>query len=120
MEAGIGSLSRLDASAIDVTLLVVEPTPRSIDVALRGLAVAEAGAQGTIIIVANKVVDDADRQRIVSAFGDRPTVFVPNDAAIDRADRRGVSPVDESPGSPAVRQIEQIIALLPLTRPASP
>ncbi|MEJ7801514.1 MAG: hypothetical protein WKF60_13405 [Ilumatobacter sp.] len=120
MEAGIGSLNRLDASAIDVTLVVVEPTPRSMDVALRGLAVAEAGEQGTIIIVANKVADDADRQRIVDAFGDRPTVFVPEDPAIDGADRRGVSPVDESPGSPAVVQIEQIVGLLPLMQPAGP
>lgn len=118
MEAGIGSLNRLDASVIDVTLVVVEPTPRSMDVALRGLTVAEAGEQGTIIIVANKVADDEDRQRIVDAFGDRPTVFVPEDAAIDGADRRGTSPVDESPGSPAVRQIEQIIGLLPLSQRA--
>lgn len=112
MEAGIGSLSRLDESAIDVTLVVVEPTPRSIDVALRGIHVADQRRQGRIVIVANKIVNDADRQRIVDAFGDRPTVFIPEDPEIDAADRRGTSPSDDAPDAPGVRAIERIIDVL--------
>ncbi|NND76528.1 MAG: hypothetical protein HKN44_16155 [Ilumatobacter sp.] len=109
MEAGIGSLTRLGESAIDVTLVVVEPTPRSIDVARRGLHVADERGQGRVVIVANKISDDADRQRIIGAFGDRPTVFVPEDPAIDAADRRGTSPSDDAPDAPGVQAIEHII-----------
>lgn len=117
MEAGIGSLSRLDESAIDVTLVVVEPTPRSIDVAQRGIHVADERGQGRIVIVANKIASDADRLRITDAFGDRPTVFIPEDPAIDAADRRGTSPSDDAPDSPGVQAIEGIIDMLELPTP---
>lgn len=118
MEAGIGSLTRLDESAIDVTLVVVEPTPRSIDVARRGVHVADERGQGRIVIVANKITGDADRRRVIDAFGDRPIVFVPEDPAIDAADRRGTSPSDDAPDAPAVVAIERIIEMLHLPAPA--
>ncbi len=114
MEAGIGSLNRLDESAIDVVLVVVEPTPRSIDVAMRAVRIAEERRQGRVVVVANKVADDDDRQRILDAFGDRQIVFVRDDPAIDAADRRGTSPVDDAPDSPAVTEIERIVDLLGL------
>lgn len=114
MEAGIGSLTRLEDSTVDITLVVVEPTPRSIDVARRGVHVADERQQGRIVIVGNKITGEADRQRIIEAFGDRPTVFVPADPAIDAADRRGTSPSDDTPDAPGVRAIEGIIDLLAL------
>lgn len=117
MEAGIGSLTRLDEAAIDVTLVVVEPTPRSIDVARRGVHVADERGQGRIVIVGNKITGDADRRRIVDAFGDRPTVFVPEDPAIDEADRRGTSPSDDAPDAPGVLALERIIDVLGLPAP---
>lgn len=102
LEAGIGTLTRLDEGAVDATLVVVEPTPRSLDVARRAVAVAEDRGQGRIIVVANKVMGDDDRARVQAAFPDRDIVVVPADDAIEGADRLGVSPVDHAASSPAV------------------
>lgn len=108
LEAGIGTLTRLSAAAVDVTVVVVEPTPRSIDVASRAIAVAQDQHHGRIVVVANKIVDDDDRIRIRQAFGELPFVEVPADAHIDEADRLGVSPVDHDPDSVAVHALENL------------
>ena len=112
LEAGIGTLTRLSEAAVDVTVVVVEPTPRSIDVASRAVTVASEQGQGRLIVVANKVTDDDDRARIRDAFADLPIVEVPSDAAIDEADRLGLSPVDHAPGCPAVAALEELAALV--------
>ena len=46
LEAGIGTLTRLADSSVDATVVVVEPTLRSIDVARRAVTVAEEQRQG--------------------------------------------------------------------------
>jgi CO dehydrogenase maturation factor len=101
LEAGIGTLTRLPDQAVDVTIVVVEPTPRSIDVAQRAVLVASERAQGRVMIVANKVADDEDEARIRVAFSDAEIVIVPVDPVVNDADRLGVSPVDVDAGSPA-------------------
>ena len=112
LEAGIGTLTRLADAAVDVTVVVVEPTPRSIDVARRAVTVAREQGQGRLVVVANKVADDEDRARVRDAFGDLPIVEVPVDGAVDEADRLGVSPVDHAPGCPAVAALEQLATLV--------
>ncbi len=112
LEAGIGTLTRLEESAVDVTLVVVEPTPRSIDVAQRAVAVAEEKRQGRVLIVANKVSGTEDRDRLTAAFEGHQIEFVPTDSAVDVADRNGTSPVDDAPDSPAVKAIERIARLV--------
>lgn len=112
LEAGIGTLTRLAESAVDITIVVVEPTPRSIDVGQRAVAVADDQMQGRLIIVANKVADDADRERVLDAFPGRELIIVPEDADVGAADRSGVSPVDVTPDAPAIHAIEAIVELL--------
>ncbi len=102
LEAGIGTLTRLPDRAVDVTLVVAEPTPRSIDVAQRAVLVASERAQGRVVIVANKVADDEDEARVREAFPDSEVVIVPADPVVNDADRRGVSPLDVDDDSPAV------------------
>ena len=114
LEAGIGTLTRLASSSVDATVVVVEPTLRSIDVARRAVAVADEQRQGQVVVVANKVGDEDDRARIHEAFGDRLLVVVPEDPAIDTADRLGVSPVDHEPSAPAVAALESLIDALGL------
>lgn len=114
LEAGIGTLTRLEPEAVDATVVVVEPTLRSIDVARRAVAVAEEQRQGQIVVVANKVGDEHDRARISEAFGGRVVAMIPEDPAIDRADRLGLSPVDHEPSSPAVTALENLVGLLGL------
>lgn len=108
LEAGIGTLTRLEDAAVDVTVVVVEPTPRSIDVGLRAVAVATERAQGQVIVVANKVTDEDDRARVRAAFDQFRILEVPDDDAIDMADRLGVSPLDHAPDCPAVRALGQL------------
>ncbi len=112
LEAGIGTLTRLADAAVDVTVVVVEPTPRSIDVAKRAVAVATEKGQGRVVVVANKVTDDEDRHRVRAAFDQYPIVEVPSDDAIDAADRLGVSPLDHAPDCPAVLALSHLSDLL--------
>ncbi len=102
LEAGIGTLTRLDAQSIDVVVVVVEPTPRSIDVAQRAVELATAREQGRLIVVANRVTGAADVDRVAAGLPGCEIVAVPHDPAIMDADRRGVSPLDSAPDSPAV------------------
>jgi len=108
LEAGIGTLTRLPDQAVDVTIVVVEPTPRSIDIAQRAVLVASERAQGRVIIVANKIADDEDETRIRNAFSGAELVIVPADPVVNDADRRGVSPIDIDAGSPAVMAISEL------------
>ena len=117
LEAGIGTLTRLPEQAVDVTVVVVEPTPRSIDVARRALTVAAEKQQGRILVLANKLVDENDRQRVVDGLADYADrygqlIAVPHDEVVDRADREGRSPVDLGAASPAVQAIEKLVAML--------
>ena len=108
LEAGIGTLTRLPDQAVDLTLVVVEPTPRSIDVAQRAVLVATERSQGRVMIVANKVADDDDEARIRDAFPDTEVVIVPADPVVNDADRRGVSPMDVDADSPAVTALASL------------
>ena len=115
LEAGIGTLTRLEPEAVDATIVVVEPTLRSIDVARRAVAVADEKRQGRVVVVANKVGDEHDRARIFEAFSGRVVAVIPADPAIDQADRLGLSPVDHEPSSSAVTALESLVDLLDLT-----
>lgn len=114
LEAGIGTLTRLVRASVDAIVVVVEPTLRSIDVARRAVAVADSQRQGRVVVVANKVGDDDDRARIDEAFAGRTVVVVPDDPAVDTADRLGVSPVDHRPEAPAVTALEGLVDVLGL------
>ena len=117
LEAGIGTLTRLPEESVDVVLVVVEPTPRSIDVARRALTVAADKKQGRIIVLANKALDDGDGAMVADGLADHSErydhlIVVPHDVTVDLADRQGISPVDLDAASPAVQAVEKLIALL--------
>jgi len=112
LEAGIGTLTRLPEGSVDTTLVIVEPTPRSIDVGQRAVLVAAERQQGHITIVANKVADDDDEACVRSAFSDHDVVVVPIDPVVNTADRKGASPIDVDPNAPAVNAIASLVSLL--------
>lgn len=101
-EAGIGTLTRMGIGDVDAVVIVVEPTPKSLEVGTRAADLAREKALGRIVVVGNRVRDDDDRERIESAFSGHEVVIVPDDAQVRRADRDGVAPVDHDPESPAV------------------
>ncbi len=105
LEAGIGTLTRLGDEVVDVVLAVVEPTPKSIEVGTRAVALAREKSLGRLVIVANRVRGAEDVERLVAAFGEVELVAVPDDPAIVDAERRGVAPLDTAPDAPAVQAL---------------
>jgi CO dehydrogenase maturation factor len=106
MEAGAGTLLRVESGALDAVVVVAEPTAKSIEVARR---LTEIGRERTrVVVVANRVRDEADRRAVAEAFAALELAVVPEDRAIEDADRRGLAPIDAAAGSPGVRAIEEL------------
>ncbi len=114
LEAGIGTLTRLADQKVDHVLVVVEPTPKSLEVGVRAAGLAREKSLGRVIVVASRVSNEADLQQVKDAFAGHEVVPVPDDPAIVQADRNGVAPLDTAPESPAVRALVELAeSLLP-------
>lgn len=108
-EAGIGTLTRMgDQPIVDVILVVVEPTVKSLEVGTRAVALATEKSLGRIVVVANRIADDDARATIAETFPGVDIVYVPEDVAIAGAERAGVSPLDTAPDSPGVRALVEL------------
>jgi CO dehydrogenase maturation factor len=112
LEAGIGTLSRLDDQRVDAVLVVVEPTPKSIEVGTRAAQLAKEKSFGRVVVIASRVRGDDDLAAIQAAFPDHEVVAVPDDPAIVEADRNGVAPIDAHPEAPAVRALVELARTL--------
>lgn len=108
LEAGIGTLTRLTEATIDVALVVVEATPKSIEVGQRAVEVAGLKQVDTVIVIANRMRSDEDLAVIDAAFPGCEIMQVPDDQAIVDADRDGLAPLDHAPASPAVLALAAI------------
>ncbi len=102
LEAGIGTLTRLHQAGVDAVLIVVEATPKSIEVGTRALGLVIEKGFGRVVVVANRVRHEADLATVRAAFPGVEVVGIPDDPAIVEADREGVAPLDLSPDAPAV------------------
>jgi CO dehydrogenase maturation factor len=108
-EAGLGTLSRLEAESLDALLVVTEPTAKALEIARRALEmVRERRVAGRVIVVANRVRDAEDRQLTGETFPDGSVTVVPDDPALRAADARGVAPFDAAPDAPAVRALRAL------------
>ena len=110
LEAGLGTTLRLKPGQIDLVLVVVEPTPKSVEIGRRAVEAAREGAR--VLVVANKVRGDDDVEAVRGAFPASELVVVPDDAAIARADRDGVAPIDLDPQAPGVRALVELARLV--------
>ena len=107
LEAGIGTVMRLQEGQADVVLIVVQPTAKSIDVGRRAVELAsDRGAR--MIVVANRVRDDEDLALIRAAVGDAEMVVVPDEPAIALADREGRAAIDVDEDAPGVRVLIEL------------
>lgn len=113
LEAGIGTMTRLEEKSVDAVLVVVEATPRALQVGARAAELARDKGLGTVLVVANRVRGDDDLAMIRAAMGDHELLVVPHDEAIERAERAGVAPLDTEPDSPAVRALIEVARRLP-------
>jgi CO dehydrogenase maturation factor len=101
MEAGIGTLTRLEEGALDAVVVVVEPTPRSLDVGARAAEQARKKSVGRVLVVANRTRPE-DLAAVTAAFPDDQVVVVPDDPAVLAAERAGSAPLDTAPDAPAM------------------
>ena len=104
LEAGTGTILRLDPGQADVVLVVAQPTAKAIDIAARAARTA-ANRGVPVIAVANRVRGDEDVAAVRAALGDHELVAVPDDEGIARADREGSAPIDVAPDGPGVRAL---------------
>jgi CO dehydrogenase maturation factor len=112
MEAGAGTLTRMQAGSLDVAVLVVEPSTKSIDVARRASEIIRERHIGVLVAAANRVRDDADLELVRQSLSGLEVTSVPDDPRITQADREGRSPVDTAPDAPAVRAVAELATRL--------
>jgi CO dehydrogenase maturation factor len=103
MEAGLGTVARIQPGQLDILIVVAEPSAKGIDVARRAASMGASRAR--VIVIANRIREDADLEAIKSALGEHEYIVVPEDPVIARADRDGVAPIDLDPSSAGVAAI---------------
>ena len=100
------------AKYADVLALVVEPTPKSIHVARRLQNISKATwAPSRVVVVANRVDDAADVERISEAINLPLIGTVPSDPLITEADKSALAPLDYHPG-PFAEAVEQLVEVV--------
>ena len=103
LEAGLGTLERLEPGQADVVLVVANPTAKSLEVARRAVELASGLAE--IVVIANRVGDDSDLDLMREVLGDRELIVIPEDPVIVAADREGTAPIDLDADAPGVAAI---------------
>lgn len=106
LEAGLATLEQLKPGQADVVLVVANPTAKSLDVARRALELASGLAE--VIVLANRVRDEADVEFVREALGDRELVVIPEDPVIAEADREGSAAIDADPAAPGVAALVRL------------
>ena len=101
LEAGVGTVLRLQEGDADVVVVVAQPTAKALEVARRATELA-AGKAPRVVVVANRVRGPEDVALVRAAVGPCELVAVPDDAVIAEADRDGRAPIDLGAGSPGV------------------
>lgn len=108
-------LSRGTGRHVGRIVAVLEPYYRSMETARNVVLLATELGVPEVVVVANKVRDEADRTAITDfcrAHGMRLVGEVPYDPSLADVERRGAAPIDAAAGSPAVVAIEQLSVLL--------
>jgi len=72
-----------------------------------------------VIVVANRLRDEADLESVRTRLGQHELVAVPEEPAILRADRDGLAPIDVDAQAPGVTAIIGLAERLAAYRPAS-
>ncbi len=104
-EAGLGTVLRLGGQPVDVVVVVVEPTAKSLEVGRRAADAVREGGLGRVVVTANRVRDPDDAARVRAAFPGLDPVLVPDEPAIGAAERRGEAPLDVAADSPGIQAL---------------
>lgn len=109
MAAGLGAAGM--SKAVDVLLLVVEPTLNSLETIRKLNGFATEYDVPDVRVVANNVRTDRDIDLIEDYCADHDlevSIVIPNDDAIRHAEQEGTAPIDYTDGSPAVRALRDL------------
>ena len=94
----------------DTVVVVVEPTAKSLHVARRLLNLSKADwAPRQLILVANKVDNEADVERIEARLERSVATSVPRDAGVYDNDRQGRSPLEGTGARPFVQAVDTLL-----------
>ena len=115
LEAGVGTLSRLEKDHVDYILIIAEPTEKSLQVARRAVKMAHEHNVGQIIVLANRIHEGAHLGILKDTFAGEEILVIPYDRAIEDADRHGVAPIDFAPDSPGVKAFESVVQRLTIS-----
>lgn len=107
-EAGIGTMIRLPDKAVDIVIIVVEPTAKSIEVGSRAAGLARERGVSRLFVVANRLTDDTDAARVLSELRAERVLQVPEDPAVGDADRAGSGVLESAGDGPAVAALGQL------------
>ncbi|MBI5231102.1 MAG: AAA family ATPase [Coriobacteriales bacterium] len=112
MEAGIEHLGRGTAESVDLFIVVVEPSMRSIQTAHHVSDLAHDIGVHDVVAVANKTEDAADIAFVREKLGDIPLLgTIPPSDEVRRADRDGRSPYGTDPAfTDALRTVAEAIS----------
>lgn len=111
MEAGIEHLGRATARAVDKLIIVVEPGRRSVETAHTINALARDIGLHNIVVVGNKVRNQAEREFLLSSLpGFNFLGFIPYDQALVEADIANSPLWDSSP--PIIAEVKSIYRAL--------
>jgi CO dehydrogenase maturation factor len=111
MEAGLEHLSRGTVRHVDTVLAVLEPYYRSLETGARVVELARELGIGRVLVVVNKVRDDADRHALDEFCRNRGlplAAVIPHDPCVLEADRKGGSLLDHAPEAPSVGAIREL------------
>lgn len=96
----------------DTFVAVVQPTVQSALAARRVVRIARMREGARAVFVANRVTGAADIRHVEKLVGESVLAAVPADEGVARAERLGIAPIDHAPASPAVAEIERLVAAL--------
>ena len=100
LEAGLSTVEKIDQGVVDVLLVVANPTGKALEVARRAIELASGVTE--IVVVANRVRNDADLDLMREILGERELFVIPEDPVIAAADRDGIAPIDLDPDAPGI------------------
>jgi len=93
-------------------VVVVQPTAQSALAGRRVARIVRMREGLKAVYIANRVTGKADVTHVERLVGERVIAALPADDGVAEAERLGLAPIDHAPDSPAVAEVERLVATL--------
>ena len=111
MEAGVEHMGRGTASQVDIMLIVVDSSRKSLEIAKKLSGFAHEAGIKNVLIVGNRVRDPEEKELIIdftTKNGLQLLALIPYDDTVVKADRVGEAPLKYAETSEGVKAIQSI------------